>query len=42
MTFGVTVGACAFGIIHGLTSATLPPEEGDRIVTVQNALQFGC
>jgi predicted permease len=41
MTFGVTVGACAFGVIHGLTSSTLPLEEGDRIVTVQNAFELG-
>jgi putative ABC transport system permease protein len=37
MTFGVTVGACAFGVIHGLTSSPLPLDEGHRIVTVQNA-----
>ncbi len=41
MTFGVTVGACAFGVIHGVTSATLPLEQGDRIVAVQNAFQLG-
>ena len=41
MTFGVAVGACAFGVIHGLTSSTLPLPEGDRIVAVQNAFQLG-
>lgn len=41
MTFGVTVGACAFGVIHGLTSSTLPLPEGERIVSIQNAFQMG-
>ena len=41
MTIAVTIGACAFGVIRGMTASPLPLDEGGRIVTIQNGTEFG-
>ena len=41
MMVAVSIGSVAFGMIRGWTRSTLPLDEGDRIVTVQNTVDFG-
>jgi putative ABC transport system permease protein len=36
MTIAVAIGASAFGAIRAVTASSLPFDEGDRIVTIQN------
>ncbi len=43
MTVAVAIGATAFGMIYGMTSSSLPLDEGDRLITVQNSTDgFGA
>src|SRR5688572_13451915 len=37
----VAIGAVGFGAIHAVTSSELPLDEGDQIVTIQNAVYGG-
>ncbi|MEQ9401613.1 MAG: ABC transporter permease [Longimicrobiales bacterium] len=41
MAVAVAIGAVAWGVVNAITNSELPLHEGDRIVTVQNAMQGG-